>query len=191
MQGKGSTSKALVSWKSASSFEQASPFRSMAAGPGTREPITLTEGTLLTASTAAPPTPAPSTTAPTAEKLDYLNAQLNTFTEQDVVLGRFKMLGEWERRQGGAAPPPPPPPVCARSPRNRSYNSALVSSACAATGCSAWFRRKCGHQHLMSPHAQLEWTEACARSSAATAGENWVARAHGWRPSKLRGSSDA
>lgn len=106
MQGKGAVSgrmPSMASWKSASSFEVASPFRSMAAVPGTQEPATLTGGTLLTESTVAtPPTQAPSTTAPTAEKLDYLNAQLNTFGPDDVVLERFKMLGEWERRQGGA-----------------------------------------------------------------------------------------
>lgn len=106
LQGNGKPPERMtstMSWRSASSIETPSPFRSMAAVPGTQEPATLTGGTLLTSSSVAtPPTQVPSTAAPTAKKLEYLNAQLNTFGPDDIVLERFKLLGEWERRQGGA-----------------------------------------------------------------------------------------
>eukprot|EP00892_Ulva_mutabilis_P002846 jgi/Ulvmu1/12562/UM091_0003.1 len=101
-QSKGSSVKPLPSmpsWQSASA-RGGSAFQSMACGPGTQGATTATGGTLCTTWRTAS-TPPPSTTAPTAEKLEYLHTQLNLFTADDVVLDRFKMLGEWERRQGG------------------------------------------------------------------------------------------
>ena len=77
----------------------------MACGPRTQEPTTATGSSLFTTwRTGTLSSPPPHTTAPTSEKLEYLNQQLNQFGPDDILLNRFKLLGEWERRQGGAFP---------------------------------------------------------------------------------------
>eukprot|EP00892_Ulva_mutabilis_P002847 jgi/Ulvmu1/12563/UM091_0004.1 len=73
-------------------------FSSMHAKSGTYEAQTMTETFDSAAPTSGPP---PSVDAPTSTKIDYLHSQLSHFGKSDVLLGRFTLLGETQRRQGG------------------------------------------------------------------------------------------
>lgn len=49
----------------------------------------------------------PHPSAPTARKLEFLQAQLNSLVKDAVILERFTLLGPNQRRQGGVRSPPP------------------------------------------------------------------------------------
>ena len=78
------------------------PFTSMYVKSGTHDATTITETFDSAAPTSGPP---PSVDAPLSSKLDYLHSQLSQFGKSDVLLGRFTLLGETQRRQGGEFQP--------------------------------------------------------------------------------------
>lgn len=111
-----------IASSAAASGYPSKPFSSMYVRSGTLEAPTITE----TFDSAAPTTgPPPSVDAPLPAKLGYLHSQLNQFGPADMLLGRFTLLGETQRRQGGARAPTPPPEqglscrasTCTRWPR--------------------------------------------------------------------------